>query len=506
MSLPDVNAYSAAFQHPDLCLSDLSLKRCTIRTNPLGQPRVRSGGFALTYNLFSSNANWAVRCFHRESPDRDKRYGAISRRLNAQDIKGSGYFVGFEFQPQGITMPNGGKFPIVKMAWAAGETMGSFLDNRHSDKIALQNLRNSLVRLSAFLHSRNIAHGDIQPGNIMVSDMGRKIQLIDYDGMFVDEIKGLDATEIGLPNFQHPERRTKTPWNANLDNFSFIVLDIALAILQDNPKYWEKTQSGDDKVLFSAQDYAVPEASSIFNELNKDIRYSGFISKLRSICRLSIEKTPRIEELATWKPVDVVPRAVTGSVERTKYIAAYPVVDGLDMCGIAAHDGKVVEIIGKVLEVKMLNTGPNHQNHPNSPYCFVSFEIWRPGMDQSFRLILWSEELEKLTQKGITNIHTHFNGKYISITGLVEKREKIIPAKTIPPKGRWPARTYPERMAITYSICADSATVTFISKQESDFRLGRVQRNLTVSHVTTAAAPSSGQTGNASILDRIRRI
>ena len=127
-------------------------------------------------------------------------------------------------------------------------------------------------------------------------------------------------------------------------------------------------------------------------------------------------------------------------------------------------------------------------------------------MDQSFRLILWSEELDKLAKKGISNIYTHFNGKYISITGLVEKREKVIPAKTIPPKGRWPARTYPERVAITYSICADSATVTFISKQESDFRLGRVQRNLTIAHVTTTAVPSLGQTDNASILDRIRRI
>lgn len=504
--MPDVNAYSAAFQHPNLCLSDPSLQRCTIKTNPLGQPRVRSGGFALTYNLFSNTANWAVRCFHKESPERDRRYGAISRRLNAQDIRDSGYFVRFEYQPQGITMPNGTRFPIVKMAWATGETMGSFLENQHGNSNALQNLRNSLARLSIFLHKHNIAHGDIQPGNVMISDMGRKVQLIDYDGMFVDEISGLDAAEIGLPNFQHPERRTEAPWNIHLDNFSFIVIDVALAILQDNPNYWIKTQSGDDKILFSAQDYSVPDASSVFNELQSDDRYASYISKLQSICRVAFDKVPRLDEFATWQPDRSIIRTQPGGVATISYIANYPVVDALRINDIAAQCGNIVEVVGRVVGVKMKNTGPNHPNHPNRPYCFVEFESWRPGMDQSFRFIIWSEGLNKLAQRGINNVDSYFTGKYISIVGLVEKWITTIPARTIPARGRWPARTFPERIATSYSICADGATFNFIDRAQADFRLGRVQQNVTVRHVTTAAAPSSGRTENASILDRIRRI
>ena len=505
MIMPDVNAYSAAFQHPDLCLSDQSLKRCTIKTNPLGQPRVRSGGFALTYNLFNGTQNWAVRCFHKESPGRDIRYSAISRRLNAQDIRGSGYFVDFEYQPRGITI-NGTRFPIVKMAWATGETMGSFLENQHEDRIALQNLRNSLASLSAFLHAHNIAHGDIQPGNVMVSDMGRKVQLIDYDGMFVDEISGLDAAEIGLPNFQHPERRTRTPWNVNLDNFSFIVIDIALAVLQDNPGYWDKTQSGDDKILFSAQDYSVPDASSVFNELKRDGRYASLISKLQNICRLPFDKVPRLDDFAAWQPDTSVLRAQPDGVTTVSYIANYPVVDALRVNDIAAQNGNKVEVIGCVVGVKMKNTGTNHPNHPNRPYCFVEFEAWHPGMDQSFRVIIWSEGLDKLAQRGINDVDTYFKGKYVSIVGLVEKWETKIPAKTIPARGRWPARTFPERIATAYSICADGATFNFIDQTQADFRLGRIRQNLTVQHVATVAAPSSRQTGNASILDRIRRI
>ena len=514
MPLPDVNAYSAAFQHPRLCLSDTVLKECSIRTNQLGQPRVRSGGFALTYNLFSNKANWAVRCFHRDSPDRDRRYSAISRRLNSPDVRGSGYFVDFEFQPHGITMPDGAKFPIVKMAWAMGETMGGFLENRYADKAAIQNLRDSLAKLSAFLHMHNIAHGDIQPGNIMVSDIGRTVQLIDYDGIFVEEIRNLDAAEIGLPNFQHPERRTKTPWNVNLDNFSFIVIDVALSILQDNSLYWEQTQSGDDKILFSAQDYSAPEASDLFNELKRDSRYTSIIDKIQHICRLPFDEVPMLGELGQWKPPQSMRMAQTGSVTTIGYSSGYEVVDGLDINAIEAQVGNVAEVIGRVVEVKLKNTGPAHQNHPNSNYCFVSFAVWSPGVDRSFRLILWSGELERLAAKGISDVSSHFMGKYISIVGLIEKwetkiPEKIIPAKTIPgipgrfPPKFFPERRFPERIARAYSICSDGTNVKIISQNEANFRLGRINRNLTAKHVTVASP--SVQTLNASILDRIRK-
>ena len=403
-------------------------------------------------------------------------------------------------------MPNGTKFPIVKMSWATGETMGSFLENRHGDRIALQNLRESLANLSTFLHNHNIAHGDIQPGNVMVSDMGRRVQLIDYDGMFVDEISQLDAAEIGLPNFQHPERRTEAPWNVNLDNFSFIVLDIALAILQGNPMYWDQTQSGDDKILFSAQDYSVPDASSVFNELKRDCHYAPLISKLQNICRLPFNKVPRLDNFTTWQPDSSALRVQPDNVATVSYIANYPVVDALRVNDIAAQNGNKVEVIGCVVGVKMKNTGPNHPNHPNRPYCFVEFEPWRPGMDQSFRFIIWSEGLNKLARSGINNVDAYFRGKYVSIVGLIEKWETRIPARTIPARGRWPARTFPERIATAYSICADGATFNFIDQVQADFRLGRIRQNLTVQHVATAAAPSSGQTGNANILDIIRRI
>ena len=88
--------------------------------------------------------------------------------------------------------------------------------------------------LARFLESQQVAHGDVQPGNVMVGSGGRTIQLIDYDGMYVDELKPLGSAELGLRNFQHPQR-SSTSWNSSLDRFSFILLNLALRALQLKP-------------------------------------------------------------------------------------------------------------------------------------------------------------------------------------------------------------------------------------------------------------------------------
>ena len=92
------------------------------------------------------------------------------------------------------------------MAWASGETLGEFVESGHADKSKLANLLSSLTELSSYLEQHNIAHGDIQEGNLMVADSGSRIQLIDYDGMFVPEISTLGSSEMGHRDYQHPRR------------------------------------------------------------------------------------------------------------------------------------------------------------------------------------------------------------------------------------------------------------------------------------------------------------
>jgi hypothetical protein len=92
-----------------------------VATTPLGLPLALSGGFALTYTVQVGRRKLAVRCFHKEVPDAQNRYAKISAKLRS--LSSSGYFVSFDFQQQGIRI-KGATYPIVKMEWAEGQTLG----------------------------------------------------------------------------------------------------------------------------------------------------------------------------------------------------------------------------------------------------------------------------------------------------------------------------------------------------------------------------------------------
>lgn len=190
MAYPSLEQYNNAFNSHSIWLNDPELKAGSVATTGMGLPLAISGGFALTYTVTAGSRKYAVRCFHRESKALERRYTAISQRLSALR---SPYFLDFKFQSKGIRI-DGGEYPIVKMAWAKGETLGEFLEDNHGSPQALGALASSLVSLSAFLEKEGIAHGDIQTGNLMVSGGGAGIQLIDYDGMWIDEIKDLGSS------------------------------------------------------------------------------------------------------------------------------------------------------------------------------------------------------------------------------------------------------------------------------------------------------------------------
>ena len=210
MGYPTFEQYNDAFQAHQRLLVDPELQRGVVAKTGMGTPLALSGGFALTYTITAGPKKYAVRCFHRESKALERRYQAITRRL--AQLR-SPYFLDFEFQP-GISV-GGNSYPIVKMAWAQGVTLGEFLENDHGKKGASSNLPGSLLALSKFLETERVAHGDIQTGNMMVSGMSGAIQLIDYDGMFVEEIRDVGSAELGQPNFQHPQRRLKNPFWAD---------------------------------------------------------------------------------------------------------------------------------------------------------------------------------------------------------------------------------------------------------------------------------------------------
>jgi hypothetical protein len=252
---PDLSDYNDAIQYPDLCFDDPVLKGGTLALNGM-LPRVASGNFATVYQLVCGPKTYAVKCFHRPChPDQANRYARISDYLGRHQLD---TFSDFDFVEQGIRV-GGKQFPILKMEWVEGELLDKFVEKNHANSQAMRSLADQFGRLMADLKGLNIAHGDLQHGNVLVHD--GNVKLIDYDGMFIPAFKGMNSYEIGHRNYQHPNR-TPQDFDANLDHFAAWVIYLSLMALSSAPSLWDKVKNaGADCLLFHQKDFETPSAS-----------------------------------------------------------------------------------------------------------------------------------------------------------------------------------------------------------------------------------------------------
>jgi len=407
MAYPSFEQYNNAFSAHQHLLADLELKKGTVAKTGLGTPRAISGGFALTYTMTAGQNKYAVRCFHRESKALERRYQAIAKRLAQLN---SPYFLKFDFQPKGISV-DGQAYPVVKMAWAQGVTLGEFLEDNHGRRGALASLPASLLALSSFLEREHIAHGDMAPGNIMVSGTAGAIQLIDYDGMFVEDIRDLGNSELGNLNFQHPERAAKNPFGPTMDRFSLIALSLALKGLNEDATLWDKTKSEVDAIVFRASDFIDPTASSVFAELMRNPALVKHAQNFAAVCRAPIEKTPSLEDFLVGRniPASTIQITTSAQDDRPKlgYMGVYNVLDANNYALCLGRVGDKVEVIGRIVEVK-LDKARNGQS-----YIFINFGPWQGHI---FKIAIWSEGVAAIPQKPDTS----WVGKWVSVIGLME--------------------------------------------------------------------------------------
>ena len=349
MQYPSFAEYADALQlNLGVVLSDPVLARGTLRRRSSGLPVAHGGTFALTFEIDTDHRKYALRCFHKRLDALHERYDAITKHLAG--VKGP-YLVACQFQPQGITTESG-TYPVVRMDWVDGQSLAAFVAEHLQDPGALQQMRFSLRRLARHLRENGIAHGDIQPSNIVVQ-RGANLRLIDYDGMFVPALGPFCSAELGQRNFQHPGRRRRH-FNASLDAFSFSVIDLALDALSRQPDLWSRTASGEDAFLLRAADFADPANSARFALLSREPGIERRVKLLAAICMAPFEQIPSFEDFVAAR--DVPPLAVELSgdpdeVMRTPYVSPYPIVVAADFANCCKHVGDRVELIGRVVRV-----------------------------------------------------------------------------------------------------------------------------------------------------------
>lgn len=311
MSWPENTDYSEAIQNPMATLADPELKQGEVVANAMGMPIVRSGNFADVYEVrCQSGSSYAVKCFTREIRGLQQRYQSISDHLNQVKLA---FTVEFQYQEKGILI-KGGWFPILKMRWVEGLTLNRFVDE-HADKPhILEQLAQMWIKLAQKLRTANMAHADLQHGNVLLvsgktaSSLG--LRLIDYDGMFVPALANTRSGEVGHPNFQHPERIAHGIYNVEVDRFSHLVIYTALRCLAvGGRKLWQKYDNG-ETLLFREADLKSPGSSALFQELWQcgDPVVQPLAGRLLLACQSSFDAVPSLDDVVVkGRPVDLSP-------------------------------------------------------------------------------------------------------------------------------------------------------------------------------------------------------
>jgi hypothetical protein len=462
MTLPGSVEYNSAVQSPARRFADPVLQCCSVEMWPRGGPRVRSGGFALTYRMIDpSGKSWAVRCFHNEVSDLQRRYGAISQYLPGIQ---SQYLTDFQYQERGILV--GARwFPIVRMPWIIGDGLCVYIFKHLSEPRILMHLAQQIRDMASALERAGVAHGDLQEGNVLVTGSG-DMKLVDYDGFYVPSLKGQQSGNRGLPDYQHP-RRGDHDFGPTMDRFSALVLYLGIvgvACSADPRGMWRRFSPGDTNVLLAQKDFLNPESSAVLAELEQISGLAPMVRSFRSICRGPFDQVPTLEDFITTPSIVVAPARALAPVAARRQ---FPAVAAEHLKQLLSLEGNVVEVVGKVVRVYY---DPRRMTVRNQPYALINLGDG-DYTNGCFVIPLWWDVLQPLLAAG-KDPHD-YEGEWISITGLITVYH--------PKNSRWPPQ--PEILPSWYG------NIAILSRADAQERLTQG------AHVRLHTSPSRSLAG-----------
>ncbi len=359
---PTPSDYQEAVQTPASAFRDSDLQSATPRTNVLDLPQPITGAFAAVFPMTTEGGRrFAAKCFLNEVPKQQARYEAVAEHLDAVDLDA---LVEFDYQPSGIRVA-GTDFPLLKMEWVEGTVLNRFVEEHLEAPDVLARLTEAWADLMADLEAVDLAHGDLQHGNVLVQtdDEGLQLRLVDYDTMYVPALEGWRSAEVGHRNYQHPDR-TDADFGPSLDRFPGLAVYTALRACAARPGLWERYDTGEN-LLFRDADFYDPDQSALFDELASIEAVAAPVEALRTACFVEPSDVPPLADVRAGRlePAEVsVARARRerggDRTERSTFAQAFlpgAVAAVLVSAGTAALGGSLVG--GAVALMELLGGG-----------------------------------------------------------------------------------------------------------------------------------------------------
>lgn len=277
---PTGTDYSRAVQTPQVSFSEPDLAAGRPGLNMLGMPLVASGQNAVVFLLEAGSGRHAVRCFLTPPSEGAIRYSSLERHLAGRAPRG---LTAARWLQTGITV-DGTPWPVVVMPWVEGKPLNIAVEDilEDGEPHRLVAMANQWSEIVVGLQAANLAHGDLQHGNVLVRPDGA-IALVDLDGVWVPEITIGPPAEYGHPNYQHPQRTTQH-WGQFVDSFPGALIELALRALAADPSL-ERFMNGEN-LLFSRSDLERPQDAPVWAALcaspSPDV--ASVATMLRSLC------------------------------------------------------------------------------------------------------------------------------------------------------------------------------------------------------------------------------
>lgn len=295
-----------------------------------------AGGYNNVFPFIDKNGKKvAVRCWCADIDQAKERCYRISEFLKKD---ASHYFVNFKYVDNALLIA-GALHPVVVMDWVEGQTLKNYVNGQKPSKAVFLDLAGKFLDMVKYLHSQNIAHGDLQHGNIMVRPDGSLV-LIDYDSMYVDSLNRFTDVVKGLPGYQHPARDKNRLLNPKVDYFSELVIYLSLHIFAESPELWDEYVDTED-LLFSMTDFAdlkhsklyaayYNSASPIVSQLMKELENAlgiDDINKLEPLESLLCGQEAKVRPAPVGINIDNIVSKMKVTVQPAKTVV--PDVDGI---------------------------------------------------------------------------------------------------------------------------------------------------------------------------------